>query len=53
MARASWASSRERDYAQKVEVRGRTSTGTPISEVMTPDVIFVTPATTSQESAWP
>lgn len=39
----------ERDYAQKVEVRGRTSTGTPISEVMTPDVIFVTPATTSQE----
>jgi CBS domain-containing protein len=39
----------ERDYAQKVEVRGRTSAGTPISEVMTPDVIFVTPATTSQE----
>ena len=39
----------ERDYAQKVEVRGRTSTGTPISEVMTPDVIFVTPTTTSQE----
>ncbi|MEX8495217.1 CBS domain-containing protein [Sphaerotilus sp.] len=39
----------ERDYAHKVEVRGRTSTGTPISEVMTPDVIFVTPTTTSQE----
>lgn len=39
----------ERDYAHKVEVRGRTSAGTPISEVMTPDVIFVTPATTSQE----
>jgi CBS domain-containing protein len=39
----------ERDYAHKVEVRGRTSTGTPISEVMTPDVMFVTPATTTQE----
>ena len=39
----------ERDYAHKVEVRGRTSTGTPIREVMTPDVIFVTPATTTQE----
>ncbi|MDZ7856876.1 CBS domain-containing protein [Sphaerotilus sp.] len=39
----------ERDYAHKVEVRGRTSTGTPIREVMTPDVMFVTPATTTQE----
>ncbi|MEY4908345.1 MAG: hypothetical protein RL260_2063 [Pseudomonadota bacterium] len=39
----------ERDYAHKVEVRGRTSTGTPISEVMTADVMFVTPATTTQE----
>ena len=39
----------ERDYAHKVEVRGRTSTGTPIRDVMTPDVMFVTPATTTQE----
>lgn len=39
----------ERDYARKVEVRGRTSTDTPIREVMTPDVMFVTPATTTQE----
>ena len=39
----------ERDYAHKVEVRGRTSTGTPISEVMTAGVMFVTPATTTQE----
>lgn len=39
----------ERDYAHKVEVRGRTSTGTLIREVMTPDVMFVTPATTTQE----
>jgi CBS domain-containing protein len=39
----------ERDYAHKVEVRGRTATGTPISEVMTADVMFVTPATTTQE----
>ena len=39
----------ERDYAHKVEVRGRTSTGTPIREVMTPDVMFVTPATSTQE----
>lgn len=39
----------ERDYVQKVEVRGRSATGTPISEVMTSGVMFVTPATTTQE----
>lgn len=39
----------ERDYAHKVEVRDRTSTGTLIRDVMTADVMFVTPATTTQE----
>ncbi|WP_293997092.1 CBS domain-containing protein [Sphaerotilus sp.] len=39
----------ERDYARKIEVRGRTSAGTPIRDVMTADVMFVTPATTTQE----
>lgn len=39
----------ERDYARKIEVCGRTSIGTSISEVMTADVMFVTPATTTQE----
>jgi CBS domain-containing protein len=39
----------ERDYIQKVEVRGRTSTETAIAEVMTAGVMFVTPATTTQE----
>lgn len=39
----------ERDYVQKVEVRGRRSAETPISEVMTSGVMFVTPATTTQE----
>jgi CBS domain-containing protein len=39
----------ERDYARKIEVCGRTSAGTPIRDVMTADVMFVTPATTTQE----
>lgn len=39
----------ERDYAHKIEVRGLTSTGTVIRDVMTADVMFVTPATTTQE----
>jgi CBS domain-containing protein len=39
----------ERDYARKIEVRGRTSAGTSIRDVMTADVMFVTPATTTQE----
>lgn len=39
----------ERDYARKVEIKGRSSASTPIREIMTADVMFVTPATTTQE----
>ena len=39
----------ERDYARKIEVLGRTSVATRLSEVMTPDVLHVQPATTTQE----
>ncbi|MEA3439841.1 MAG: CBS domain-containing protein [Chloroflexota bacterium] len=33
----------ERDYARKLVLVGKTSMGTPVQEVMTPDVICVTP----------
>ncbi len=39
----------ERDYARKIEVRGRASATTRLAEVMTPDVLHVGPATTTQE----
>ncbi|KDB53663.1 signal-transduction protein [Sphaerotilus natans subsp. natans DSM 6575] len=39
----------ERDYARKIEVRGRASATTRLAEVMTPDVLHVSPATTTQE----
>ena len=39
----------ERDYARKIEVRGRSSADTRLAEVMTPDVLHVGPATTTQE----
>ena len=39
----------ERDYARKIEVRGRASGDTRLAEVMTPDVLHVGPATTTQE----
>lgn len=33
----------ERDLARKVELRGRTAKGTPVRDVMTPEVLYVTP----------
>ncbi len=39
----------ERGYARKVEIRGLSAATTPIGDIMTADVMFVTPATTTQE----
>ena len=39
----------ERDYARKVELKGKSSGNTPVSEVMTRQVVFVTPAQTNEE----
>ena len=36
----------ERDLARKVELRGRTAKGTAVREVMTPEVLYVTPGHT-------
>lgn len=36
----------ERDYARKLILKGKSSQGTPISEIMTPNPITVTPDTT-------
>jgi CBS domain-containing protein len=33
----------ERDLARKVELRGRTAKGTAVRDVMTPEVLYVTP----------
>jgi CBS domain-containing protein len=39
----------ERDYARKVALKGKSSTTTPVSEVMTREVLFVTPTHTNEE----
>ena len=39
----------ERDYARKIVLKGRTSPQTPVREVMTPGVMFVTPEQTSDQ----
>ena len=39
----------ERDYARKVVLQGKSSANTPVSEVMTRDVVFVTPANTNED----
>ena len=39
----------ERDYARKVVLLGRSSSNTPVREVMTRDVVFVTPANTNED----
>jgi len=39
----------ERDHARKVALKGKSSTDTPVSEVMTREVVFVTPTHTNEE----
>ena len=39
----------ERDYARKVALKGKSSSDTPVSEIMTREVVFVTPAQTNEE----
>jgi len=39
----------ERDYARKVVLLGKTSKDTPVAEIMTDKVMYVTPANTVQE----
>jgi len=39
----------ERDYARKVELKGKSSNATPVSEIMTKEVIFVTPNQTNED----
>jgi len=39
----------ERDYARKVALKGKSPADTPVSEVMTREVVFVTPAHTNEE----
>jgi len=39
----------ERDYARKVALKGKSAADTPVREVMTRDVVFVTPTQTNEE----
>jgi CBS domain-containing protein len=39
----------ERDYARKVELKGKSSSSTPVKEIMTRDVVCVTPEQTNEE----
>ena len=39
----------ERDYARKVDLKGKSSVNTPVSEVMTREVVFVTPTHTNED----
>jgi CBS domain-containing protein len=39
----------ERDYARKVALEGRDSRTTTVSEIMTPDVLCVSPETSTEE----
>ncbi len=39
----------ERDYARKVALKGKSSADTPVSEIMTHEVVFVTPVQTNEE----
>jgi len=38
----------ERDYARKVALKGKSSSDTPVSEIMTREVVFVTPTQTNE-----
>jgi len=39
----------ERDYTRKVALQGRSSKETPVSEIMTPNVVVVGPKTTTHQ----
>ena len=39
----------ERDYSRKVEIQGKSASGTLVSEIMTKEVICVTPEQTNEE----
>jgi CBS domain-containing protein len=39
----------ERDYARKVALKGKTSKETPIRDIMTPKVLYVTPEKTAED----
>ena len=39
----------ERDYAQKVALKGKTSKETPVRDIMTPKVLYVTPEKTAED----
>ncbi|TSA14083.1 MAG: CBS domain-containing protein [Betaproteobacteria bacterium] len=39
----------ERDYTRKIALKGRSSADTPVSEIMTREVVFVTSAQTNEE----
>ena len=39
----------ERDYARKVELKGKSSRDTPVSEIMTREVVCVAPTQTNEE----
>ena len=39
----------ERDYARKVALKGKSSSTTPVSEIMTREVVCVTPTQTTEE----
>jgi CBS domain-containing protein len=39
----------ERDYARKVALKGKTSKETPVKDIMTPKVLYVTPEKTAED----
>ncbi|HUX23084.1 MAG TPA: CBS domain-containing protein [Burkholderiales bacterium] len=39
----------ERDYARKVALKGKSSSTTPVNEIMTREVVFVTPEQTNED----
>lgn len=39
----------ERDYARKVALKGKSSSSTPVSEIMTREVVCVTPTQTNED----
>lgn len=39
----------ERDYVRKVDLKGKSSATTPVSDVMTREIVFVTPAHSNED----